>query len=162
VEIAPLAFTEGTLDENASGEPMCGLRDPAEEDAQHRAGVGGDGGAGVGSHPLLVDDDRGRQAVEHVDLGPRQRRHEALHESTVGRVDQPLRLGGDRAEHQRALAGSRDAGEHRQPAFRKLDADVPEVVHACAVYADQVVARAYASLGSAAEMYTSMVAKSHV
>ena len=134
--------TEGTLNENALGEPMCGLPEPAEEDAQHRVGVGGgaDGGAGVGAHPLLVDDDRRRQPVEHVDVGPRQRRHEALHEGAVGLVDQPLRLGGDRAEHQRALARAGDAGEHRQPALRDLDADVLEVVHARALHADQIVA----------------------
>ena len=122
--------------------PDVRLPEPAEEDAQHRVGVGGgaDGGAGVGAHPLLVDDDRGRQPFEDVDLGPRQRRHEALHEGAVGLVDQPLRLRGDRAEHQRALARAGDAGEHRQPALRDLDADVLEVVHARAVHADQIVA----------------------
>ena len=78
--------------------------------------------------------------VEHVDVGPRQRRHEALHERAVGLVDHPLRLGGDRAEHQRALARAGDAGEHRQPALRDLDADVLEVVLARALHADQVVA----------------------
>ena len=118
------------------------LAEPAEEDAQHRVGVGrgADGGAGVGAHPLLVDDDRRRQPVEHVDVRPRQRRHEALHEGAVGLVDHPLRLGGDRAEHQRALARAGDAGEHRQPALRDLDADVLEVVHARALHADQIVA----------------------
>ena len=140
--IPPLARTEATLKENACGEPMCGSPEPAEQDAQHRVGVGGgaDRGARVGAHPLLVDDDRGRQPFEHVDLRPRQRRHEALHEGAVGLVDQPLRLGGDRAEHQRALARAGNAGEHRQPALRDLDADVLEVVHARAVHADQVVA----------------------
>ena len=68
------------------------LAEPAEEDAQHRARVGGgtDGGASVGAHPLLVDDDRGSQTFEHIDLGPRLRRHEALHEGAVGLVDQAL------------------------------------------------------------------------
>ena len=118
------------------------LPEPAEEDAQHRVGVGrgADGGAHVGAHPLLVDDDRGRQAVEHVDLRPRQRGHEGLHEGAVGLVDHPLRLRGDRAEHERALARAGDAGEHGQPALRQLDADVLEVVHARALHADQVVA----------------------
>jgi hypothetical protein len=37
------------------------------------------------------------------------------HEGAVGLVDHPLRLCGDRAEHQRALAGAGDTGEHRQP-----------------------------------------------
>ena len=44
-------------------------------------------------------------------------RHESLDECAVGLVDEPLRLGGDRAEHQRALAGPRDAGEDGQPRF---------------------------------------------
>ena len=139
---APAPLIVAVLNENAWGEPMCGCAEPAEEDAQHRVGVGGgaDRGAGVGAHPLLVDEDRRRQPLEHVDVGPRQRRHEALHERAVGLVDQPLRLRGDRAEHQRALARAGDAGEHRQPALRDLDADVLEVVHARAVHADQIVA----------------------
>ena len=132
----------GDVEGERVGRADVRLPEPAEQDAQHRVGVGGgaDRGAGVGAHPLLVDDDRGRQPFEHVDLGPRQRRHEALHEGAVGLVDQPLRLRGDRAEHQRALARAGDAGEHRQPALRDLDADVLEVVHARAVHADQIVA----------------------
>ena len=140
--IAPRAADRGDVEGERLGRADVRLAEPAEEDAQHRVGVGGgaDGGAGVGAHPLLVDDDRGRQPVEHVDLRPRQRRHEALHERAVGLVDQPLRLRGDRAEHQRALARAGDAGEHRQPALRDLDADVLEVVHARALHADQIVA----------------------
>jgi hypothetical protein len=84
-----------------------GVTESAEQDSQHRAGVGrgADRRAGIGTHALLVDDDRGRQPLEHVDVGPRLRRHEALHEGAVGLVDQPLGLGGDRSEHQRTLAG---------------------------------------------------------
>ena len=118
------------------------LAEPAPQDAQHRVGVGhrADRRAGVGAHPLLVDDDRGRQPFEDVDLGPRQRRHETLHEGAVGLVDHPLRLGRNRAEDQRRLARSRDAGEHGQPPFGDLDADVLEVVLARALHADHVVA----------------------
>ena len=118
------------------------LPEPAEQDAQHRVGVGGgaDRRADVGAHPFLVDDDRGRQPIQDVDVGPRQRRHEALDEGAVRLVDQPLRLRGDRAEHQRALARAGDAGEHREPPLRDLEADVLEVVHARALHTDQVVA----------------------
>ncbi len=114
----------GDVEGERLGRPDVRLPEPAEEDAQHRVGVGGgaDGGAGVAAHPLLVDDDRGREAVEDVDVGPRQRGHEALHEGAVGLVDEPLRLGGDGGEDQRALAGARDAGEDGQPALRDLDA----------------------------------------
>ena len=140
--IPPLPWTEATLKEYAPGEPMCGC---ASRLKRMRSIASASVAVptverGLDAHPLLVDDDRGRQPVEHVDLGPRQRRHEALHERAVGLVDQPLRLRGDRAEHQRALARAGDAGEHRQPALRDLDADVLEVVHARAVHADQVVA----------------------
>ena len=136
------AADRGDVEGERLGRADVRLPEPAEQDAQHRVGVGGgaDRGAGVGAHPLLVDDDRGGQPVEHVDVGARQGRHEALHERAVGLVDHPLRLGGDRAEHQRALARAGDPGEHRQPALRDLDADVLEVVLARAVHADQVVA----------------------
>ena len=129
------------VERERAGRPDVRLPEPAEEDAQHRVGVGGgaDRRAGVGTHPLLVDADHGRQSLEHVDLGPRQRRHQALHEGAVGLVDQPLGLGGDRAERQRALPRAGDTGEHGQPALREFDADVLEVVHAGAVHADQVV-----------------------
>src|SRR3954465_1483700 len=77
--IPPFARTVGTLKANALGEPMGGLprrrergADPGEGDAQPGGRVGGGAprGARVGPDPLLVDDDRGRQPCEHVDLGP--------------------------------------------------------------------------------------------
>ena len=125
-----------------SGRADVRLAEAAEQHPQQRVGVGhrADRGSGVGAHALLVDQDRGRQPFQDVDLGPRQRRHEALHEGAVGLVDQPLRLRGDGAEHERALARAGDAGEHRQPALRDLDADVFEVVLARALHADQFVA----------------------
>ncbi len=88
------------------GRPDVGLAEAAEEDAQHGVGVRdrADGRADVGPHAFLVDDDRRREAVEDVHVGARQRRHEALHEGAVRLVDHPLRLGGDGAEHERALA----------------------------------------------------------
>ena len=137
----PSTVGRGDVERERLGRADVRLPEPTKEDPQHRAGVGGgaDGGAGVGTHPLLIDDDRGRQPFEYVDLGPRQRRHEALDEGAVGLIDQPLRLRRDRAEHQRALARAGDAGEHRQPALRDLDADVLEVVHARALHADQIV-----------------------
>ena len=138
---APAPLIEATLKENAWGEPMCGLPEPAEQDAQHRVGIGdgADRGARIRTHPLLVDQDRGRQPLEDVDVGPGQCRHEALDERAVGLVDQPLRLRGDGAEHQRALSRPGDAGEHRQLTLGDLDADVLQVVHPRTVHADQIV-----------------------
>src|SRR5262249_2412485 len=63
-----------------------------------------------------------------VDVGPGERRHEALDEGAVRLVDQPLRLRGDRAEDERALARPRDAGERRETALRDVEADIPKVV----------------------------------
>jgi hypothetical protein len=136
------AADRGDVEGERVGRADVRLPEPTKDDPQHRVGVGGgaDGGASVGPHPLLVDDDRRRQALEQIDVRAGQRRHEALHEGAVGLVDQPLRIRGDRAEHQRALARAGDAGEHRQPALRDLDADIPEVVHARALHADKIVA----------------------
>ncbi len=139
----------GDVEGEGLGRADVRLPQPAEQDPQHRVGVGGgaDGGARIGAHPLLVDDDRGGQAVQHVHVGPGHGRHEALDEGAVGLVDQPLRLGGDGVEHQRALARTGDAGEHREPALRDLDTDVLEVVLPRSVHADQVVAVGGVRLG---------------
>jgi hypothetical protein len=74
----------------------------AEQDSQHGAGVGGGahGGARVGSHPLLVHDDRGGQPLQYVDIGARHAGHEPLDERAVRLVDQALGLSGDGVEHQ--------------------------------------------------------------
>ncbi len=82
------------------------LPQPAEQDAQHRVRVRGraDGRAGISTDSLLVDADRGRQPLQQIDLGPAQRGHEPLNEGAVRLIDQALGLGGDRVEHQRALA----------------------------------------------------------
>jgi hypothetical protein len=121
--------------------PDVRVTDAAEEDAEHRVGVGGraDRGAHVRAHPLLVDDDRRRDALEPVDLGPGQRRHEALDEGAVRLVDHPLRLGGDGAEDERALARARHPGEDGEPPLRQDDVDVLEVVLAGALDADDAV-----------------------
>src|SRR6185312_16420663 len=66
--------------------------------------------------------------------------HEPLHEGTVGLVDHALRFRGDRAEDERTLAGTGDAGEDRQPTFRQLEVDVFEIVLACTLNPDEVVA----------------------
>ena len=138
----PARRAGGDVEREGRGRADVRCAQPAEQDAQHRVGVGGgaDGGAGVGAHPLLVDDDRRRQALEVVDVGSGEGGHEALHERAVGLVDHPLRLRGDRGEDERALAGPGHAREHREPPLGQLDGDVLEVVLARPLHADQVVA----------------------
>ena len=104
-----------------------------------RIGDGADGRADVRPHPLLVHDDRGGQSLEGVDIGSGQLGHEPLHEGAVGLVDHPLRLGGDGAEHQGALAGAGDPGEDGQPALGDVEGDAAEIVLAGAAHPDQVV-----------------------
>jgi hypothetical protein len=64
----------GHVERERLGRADVRLPKPAEQDAQHGVGVGGgaDRRADVGAHPLLVDDDRRGQALEHVDVGPGQ------------------------------------------------------------------------------------------
>src|SRR5690606_3483670 len=123
------------------GRPYVGFADAAEQDPQQRVGVGGrpDGGSDVGAHRLLVDDDRRSQSFENVDFGSGQVGHEPLDEGAVRLVDEPLGLGGDRVEHERALPGPRHAGENGQATFGDLDRDVLEVVLPSTLDADDVV-----------------------
>src|SRR5690606_11933367 len=63
-----------------------GLTQTAEEDAEEGVGVGGgaDRRADVRPHALLVDDDRGGEALQQVDVRAAEAGHEALHERAVG------------------------------------------------------------------------------
>jgi hypothetical protein len=138
----------------ASGAPPGGLveavverrsgarhTEAAEEDPQHRVGVGGGAhrGPGICAHPFLVDHDRGGQPLEQVHVRAAQARHEALDEGAIRLVDQPLRLGGDGGVDEGTLAGARDAGEDRQPALGDLHAHVLQVVLAGTVHPDKIV-----------------------
>ncbi len=102
IVIAPLPLTVGMLNENACGEPMCGC--PSRLNRMRSIALASvtvpTVERALASHPLLVDDDRRRQPIEHIDVGSRERRHECLHEGAVGLIDHPLRLRGDRVEHQ--------------------------------------------------------------
>ena len=91
-------------------------------------GDGADGGAGVLGRGLLVDRDRGRQALDEVDVGLVH-----LAEELAGvrrqRLDvAALALGEDRVEGQAGLAGPGQAREHDQGVARKVERDVLEVV----------------------------------
>jgi hypothetical protein len=83
-----------------------------------------------------------REALDLVDLGYR---HLIEQPPRVGRDRlevSPLRLGVERPERERRLAGARDPGEHDERVARQLDVDVLEVVLAGAAHFDVAERRA--------------------
>ena len=99
-------------------------------------GDGADGGARVLRGGLLLDRDRGRQAVDLVDV---RLLHHLQELAGVGRERlhvAALALGVDRVEGERGFAGAGQAGEHHQPVARDLDVDALEVVLARAADRD--------------------------
>ncbi len=91
-------------------------------------GDGADRGARVAVGGLLVDGDRGRQALDEVDVGLVH-----LTEELPGvrrqRLDvAPLALGEDGVEGQRRLAGPGQPGEHDQGITRQVEIDASQVV----------------------------------
>ena len=106
--------------------------DPGVQQAEVVVDLGdrADRRAGVLARRLLVDRDRRRQALDHVDVGLVH-----LSEELAGvgrqRLDvAPLTLGVDGVEGEARLARTRDAGEHDQLVARQFDVDVPQVVFA--------------------------------
>src|SRR6187401_2285201 len=105
---APVALTDGTLNEYALGEPMCGCANRLKRIrsialASVAVPTVERGLAPIRSWSTMI-----------ADVRPRHRRHETLHERAVRLVDQSLRLGRDRAEHERDLPRTGDTGERRQ------------------------------------------------
>ncbi len=107
-----------------------GLPKPAEENPEHGVGIGSRAHRRprTAAHALLVDDDRSRQPLEHVDVRASHRRHESLHECAVGLVDHALGLRSDRVEHERALSRSGYPGEHCQTPLWEVDAHILQIV----------------------------------
>lgn len=68
---APPPVTEGTLNAKACGEPICGVE--RREKRTRRAPLTSlavpSVERGVGAESLLVDEDRGRETLEAVDVG---------------------------------------------------------------------------------------------
>ena len=139
--MAPAPLTEGTLNAKALGRAEVRLAQSAEDDPQHRVRVGRrtDRRAGVGPHALLVDDDGRRQPSSTSTSGRASDGMKPWTNALYVSLIMPLRLGGDRVEHERALARARDTGEHRQPALGDVDADVLQVVVSGALHTDAVV-----------------------
>jgi hypothetical protein len=127
------------LDRQAGG-GRVGDPDPRPQQAHvvvdlgHRA----DGRARVARRGLLLDRDRGRQALDQVDVGLA---HQFQELTGIGRQAlhvAALALGIDRVEGQGRLARARQAGQHDQLAARDVDADVLQIVLTGAANADEV------------------------
>ena len=118
-----------------AGDELAAVRavrhaDPRVEQAQVVVDLGdrADGGARVARRRFLVDRDRGRQALDEVDVGLVH-----LAEELPGvrrqRLDvAALALGVDGVERQRRLARAGETGEHDQPIAGQHEVDVAEVV----------------------------------
>ena len=108
-------------------------------------GDGADRRARIVAGGLLLDGNGGREALDQVDI---RLFHQLQELPRVGRQRfdvAPLAFGVERVEGQRALARTRQAGDHGQPVARQIEIDVLEVVRACAANADGV--HALTSLG---------------
>ena len=106
--------------------------DPGVEQTEVVVDLGdrADGRARVPAGRLLIDRDRRRQSLDHVDVGLV---HLAEELAGVGaqRLDvAPLSLGVDRVEREAGLARPGHAGEHDELVARKFDVDVLQVVFA--------------------------------
>ena len=132
--------------ERLAGDLLAAVRTMRHADAREEQpqvvvdlGDGAHRRAGIGPGRLLFDGDRGRQAVDQIDVG-------LLHllEKLPGvrrqRLDvAPLSFRVDRIEGERRLARARQAGDDDQAVSRDVDVDVLEVVHAGAAHRDPVV-----------------------
>ncbi len=117
-----------------------GGADAREKKAQVVVDLGdrADGGARVVRGRLLLDRDRRGQALDQVDV-------RLLHElQELARVRRqrldvaPLAFGVERVERKRRLARPGQAGDHHELVAREVEAEVLEVVRACAADANLV------------------------
>ena len=123
--------------------PVLGTARHARACVQHAQvvvdlGDGADGGARVVRRRLLLDRDRGREALDVVDVRLLHHREEL---SRVGRQRfdvATLALRVDRVERERRLAGARQPRDHDQPVARQVEVDAAQVVRARAADANHV------------------------
>ncbi len=114
--------------------------DPRVEQAQVVVDLGdrADGRARVAARRLLVDGDRGRQALDEVDVGLVHLAQELARVAAQALDVAALALRVDRVERQAALAAAGQTGDHDEPVARQVDVDVAQVVFARAADRDQV------------------------
>src|SRR5574343_1130536 len=91
-------------------------------------GRGADGGLGAATAQALLDRDRGRNAMDRIDLGPSRRLHdrarvgvEALQVAALALVEQDI-------ERERGLARAADPGDDAEAPARNVHAQALEVV----------------------------------
>ena len=95
-----------------------------------------DGRARIVRGRFLLDRDRGRQALDRIDVRLFHHRQE-LPRIGRQRLDiAALAFGIDRVEGERGFSRARQAGEHDQPVARQLEVESPEVVRARAADVD--------------------------
>ena len=125
------------------------LPQAAENNSQHRVCVCGCAHSGprIRSHALLVNNNRGRQTFQNIDVRARLCGHESLNEGAIGLIDQSLRFRRDRSEGERTLTRTGNSREYGHPALRDLDTDVLEVVYPSALHPDEVVAVCHVRCG---------------
>ena len=99
---------------------------------------GADRRARVVRRGLLLDRDRRGQPFDQIDIGLFHQLKE-LPRICGKRLDvAPLAFGVERIERERALARSRQPGDHDQPLPRQVEIQILEIVRACAADTDRV------------------------
>ena len=114
-------------------------------------GDGADGRARVARGGLLLDRDRGREAVDLVDVRLLHHLQELARIGGERLHVAALAFGIDGVEGERGFARARQAGEHHQLVARNLDVDVLEVVLARAADRD------HAGVGTASALVEQVV-----
>ena len=123
------------------------MPDAREQQAQVVVDFGdrADGRARIARGGLLLDRNRGRQALDRIDVGLFHLLEE-LARIRRQRFDvAALALGVNRVEGERGFARARESGDHDQPVARNLEIDVLEIVLARALDDDSIGHRSYAA-----------------
>ena len=118
---------------------QCGCADARVQQPQVVVdlGHGADGGARIAARRLLVDGDRGRQALDVVDVGFLHLPEELARVRRQRFDVAALAFGVDRVERERALARAGEPGDHDELIARQREIDVLEVVLARALDDDR-------------------------
>ncbi len=142
-EVLADARGEGGRVDHLAGQAALRAVDRAEagpEEAQVVVDLarGADGRQRRAARELLLEGDRGRHALEAVDLGPGEGPDELAHVGREAVEEPPLALGEEHVEGEGGLAGAGDAGDRHQLVARDVHRDPLQVVLPRADDADAV------------------------